>query len=610
MAARTRSLRLLLTLIFATVVAAPFAVGGVAASADTDDFTFDSFHADMSLTRAADGHAEVAITETIVARFPDEDQNRGIVRAIPDDADGVPLHTEILSVTRGDGSDLPYEVDEGGGFIQVATGDDSYVRGVQTYVISYTQRDSIRAYADTGADEFYRDINGTGWQQPFGEVSATIVVDPSLTDALTGDVSCYQGAEGSTDTCTVDERGGPGEARMFYPEAYDLAAEENVSVAIGFEAGTFVPGEVVRSPLETFAAATAPVWTVGSIAAMLASIAAAVAGFVARRRSGDAAGRGLIIAEYDPPKEVTVAQAAHLVGRGAAAVPATIVDLAVRGNLRIVTRGDDTVTLEYVAASDDPQRQKALDAIFEFAAEPGGRVWLGGDTQQVASRLAAYSAGAASDLRAAGLTRKRSQKVSVITLLVVIVAFFVAVASLVFAGFSHTASLLSIVAIPVVVIAGAASVFSWRQRDRVTDAGAPVRDHLIGLREYLELAEADRIQMLQSPDGAERTPDGVVELYEKLLPYAVIWGIEREWAEVLETRVHETRREIDWYTGANGFTSTAFAAALISTRSATNPTAAASSAAWASSGGSSFSGGSMGGGFSGGGMGGGGGGGR
>ena len=41
-------------------------------------------------------------------------------------------------------------------------------------------------------------------------------------------------------------------------------------------------------------------------------------------------------------------------------------------------------------------------------------------------------------------------------------------------------------------------------RKPLTAAGAEVRDHLKGLKEFIEWAEADRIRMLQSPMGAER----------------------------------------------------------------------------------------------------------
>ncbi|WP_447587764.1 hypothetical protein [Microbacterium lacticum] len=59
-----------------------------AAPAGVDDFTFDSFDADYTLTRADDGTSRLRAVETIVAVFPETDQNRGIRRAIPDTYQG------------------------------------------------------------------------------------------------------------------------------------------------------------------------------------------------------------------------------------------------------------------------------------------------------------------------------------------------------------------------------------------------------------------------------------------------------------------------------------------------------------------------------------------
>ena len=54
--------RILAALIMLFVVAVP-----TAAHADTSDFTFDSFHADYTLGRDADGTSRLAVVETIVA---------------------------------------------------------------------------------------------------------------------------------------------------------------------------------------------------------------------------------------------------------------------------------------------------------------------------------------------------------------------------------------------------------------------------------------------------------------------------------------------------------------------------------------------------------------
>jgi uncharacterized membrane protein YgcG len=583
-----------------------------AAHADEEDFTFESFHADMILSRDDDGHAELAVTETLVARFPqDEEQNRGIIRAIPDDYDGVPLHTEVLSVTDAQGDAVPFELSEDDGFLEVATGDDSFVFGSQTYVISYTQRDTIRAFDDTDADEFQRDINGTGWEQPFARVSTSLTLEPDLVAELTGNAACYRGEEGSRDTCDIERVEENGSA-VFRASTPNLESEEGLTIVVGFERGTFVPGEVERNAVEQFAFDATPAVQAGSIAAIVLSVAAAIAALLGRRQSRDARGRGVIVPEYEAPSGLTVMQAAHLAGRPTHAVPAALVDLAVAGNVRILAaEGADTadgVTLEFVRTSDDAERSDLLVALFGEGADVGARKIIAADAQALAKRLSDLSDVAKESLRAAGLTEQPRQSILTLAIYGAIAAFVLALVCLVLGALGRTGTWVGIAALIAAVVAGVLGVALWRYRDRVTEAGAPVRDRLLGLRDYLALAETDRLRVLQSPAGAERidVDDAlqVVHLYEELLPYAVIWGVEKDWAEVLELRVREAGTSLAWYGGGTSFSSVHFVTTFAALRTGSSPSA------WTGSGGGSMTGGSMGGGFSGMGSGGGGGGGR
>ena len=74
----------------ALVVAVP-----TAAAASVDDFVYDSFDADYYLVRSAAGTSVLYTTETIVAHFPDFDQNKGIVRWIPKADSGIAHDTEV-----------------------------------------------------------------------------------------------------------------------------------------------------------------------------------------------------------------------------------------------------------------------------------------------------------------------------------------------------------------------------------------------------------------------------------------------------------------------------------------------------------------------------------
>ena len=142
-------------------------------------------------------------------------------------------------------------------------------------------------------------------------------------------------------------------------------------------------------------------------------------------------------------------------------------------------------------------------------------------------------------------------------------------------------------------------------RKPLTSEGAKLKEHLLGLKEFIRVAEADRLQMLQSVSGAERVATdagSIIKVYEKLLPYAVLFGLEKEWAGTLGK--YYDQNPPDWYAGSNisAFNAGAFAAGVGSIASSV-----ASSYSGSSS--SSSSGGSGGGGSSGGGGGGGGGGG-
>lgn len=592
--------------ILALVAFALFAAPG--ARADVSDFTFDSFHAEMDLSRATDGHAELAVTETIVARFPDEDQNRGIVRAIPDDYDGVPLHTEVVSVTNGTGSAVPFEVESSRDEIRVLTGDDTYVRGVQTYVISYTQRDTIRSFADTDADEFYRDINGTDGEQPFGEVSVQLTVDAALSPAaLDGAAACYSGPQGSRTPCEISRTGDADSALTWSAGAADLGPGENVTIAVGFARGTFVPGEVVRTPLEQFSVDAAPALSALSLGTVGLGIVGIGAAAAARRRGRDAQGRGVIVPEYGPPEDVDILEGAEMVGRRGAAVPAAILDTAIAGHLRIVEDAEEKkrLTLEFLGADGaTPLHRGVLAAIFGRDPRPGTRLTLGPDHPDVATALQALPRAAAAEMRRRGWTEPPPRRGSVAAIILAVLAFVGSVVTLIVASAGTAPAWWQVVAIPATVVTGILVFVLIRYRDRVTDAGAAARDQLLGLRDYLQLAEADRLRVLQSPEGAQRRavdpgdPTQVLHLYERLLPWAVVWGIEREWAQALDTRVRETGGDLHWYAGSHGFSSAAFVSTFGTLRTASSPVTT-------TSGSGSFSGGSFGGGFSGGGMGGG-----
>jgi hypothetical protein len=139
-----------------------------------------------------------------------------------------------------------------------------------------------------------------------------------------------------------------------------------------------------------------------------------------------------------------------------------------------------------------------------------------------------------------------------------------------------------------------------------TEIGVQAHDDLLGLKDYIKLAEADRLKFLQSPEGAEKLPvadqfdpktaEAKVKLFEKLLPYAMIFGLEKDWAKQFNDIYTNPP---GWYQGGNW---TAFNAGyLVGSLGDFNTAAMANFASPSSSSGSGFSGGAGGGGGGGGG---------
>ena len=620
--------RLLASAVVALAAAAVFApLPAAADDVDTSDFEFRLFRAEYELSRAQDGTSQVTITETIVPVFPEFDQNRGIIRAIPDLYQDIPLHTEVRSVENESGEPVPYEAvwDDDLGFLELALGTDEFVHGEQTYVIEYTQRNVVGTFSDTDADEFYWDVNGNGWEQPFGAVEAQVNVDTAVAEALTGNTACYAGAVGETTPCDSIVRLEDPDGVAFRAEAADLAPYETLTVAIGFEAGTFVQGQPDPDYVSIYQP-RAPAWSaVVAIAGLIASGLVVLAALVLRLLpDGGARGRGTIIAEYSVPEDLNVMAAAHLVGKPGTAISAQLISLAVRRKIRLLdygVKGDADYAVQLLDPTGvDPLEERVLRALFGEPTVGESRDLPKTDTA-LAKALQRVSKAAAKSLRTQGFVEPipkwmRGGWLRTVAIVLVAVAFL----NEFFVVPEGADSSVTFWAIAGAVIALILVGFLSRKPTRFTEKGAERNDYLRGIRLYLEVAEEDRIRMLQSPEGAERvdlrgggvdTLDRVqlVKLYERLLPFAVIWGVEKEWMDQLAVRMEEAQTSPDWFAGRNGFSS----GAVVNTLHGVGRTASVtstSSSSWSGSGGSSFSGGSGGGGSSGGGGGGGGGGGR
>ena len=558
--------------------------------ASTSDFTFESFEADYYLGIDSDDRSTLKTVEKLVALFPEYDQNHGIERAIPSTYDGHSTSLRVVSVTDSDGRSLSYTTYASNDNEVLRIGDaDRYVHGRQTYVITYTQRDVTQWFSDTSADEFYWDTNGTQWRQPFGAVSARVHIADELQNRMNGQNACYYGAEGAAVRCDITARAGTVAA-----STTALGAGENMTLAIGFLPGTFTPYE--PSLWERLVV----IWTV---VVFFSSIIGIIAIFWLSYRYSGASNRSKeldpVAPEYIPPEGTSVLVSSQIAEGARAATTAALIDLAVRHHLKITQTKDKTLWRQ---AEYELEIIKSPDSLSNEEREFIGTLF-GGDTigtkLQTASLKNNYTLTSKlykntqaltkrikgdNDLRAKDELASRPFRQSGLALLV----FGVVTLS------------------PLVLIAALVAYICALQLRPLTDKGLALRRYLAGLKLYIEAAEKERIKMLQSPEAVAKAGVSIkgeadkklIHLYERVLPYAVLFGQEKEWNKQLAVHYEQAGSSPDWYAGHGVFHAAAFTGAMNDFSSTLNSygTSTSSSSGGSSGGGSSGGGGGGGGG--------------
>ncbi len=629
------------------------AAAALRVAASVDDFSYDAFEGDYWLGRGAGGRSELFTTETLVARFPEADQNKGIIRWIPKADSGIAHATQVVAVTGAGGAPIPWWTEEDDDFVYVLTGDDTYVHGVQTYVISYTMSDVVLRYEDTDADEFFWDTVGTDHAQPFGSVRANVrILGEAAAGILPDRAFCYTGPAQSTERCDIrpadaaaapDEvlawavgRGivGAAETQTALTAAdTGLGVDENVTVAIGFSQGTFAAPSPPPPPPYPWWEWILPVL---GLLAGFGGLAFVLVMKAVLRRNPD---RSPVIVEYTPPVDESPTLSAGVLGVPAKALAAHVVDLAVRDKVEITASGDRSdaddfhVVLRDAAGLEHDDR-RIVTTLFGKDAAPGDRVDLGVFAAKPPVRAVTYVRRIEDSTVDRGYRSRTPAWIGAVRGLLqfgglavaVVLTFFTDAVPSVLTDLGALGGWINFLAIASAFGAFIVLPFIGVPKTTLTLAGGRHRTYLDGIREYLSLAEEDRLRAAQTPQTADlvsagRRPFGdaanapgadVVNLYERLLPYAVLFGMQREWVEVIRAAqppevaaVPTTRLALFDSVTSNSLSDASssigrLAATPVSSGSSSSSSGSSFSSSWSSFGGSS------GGGFSGGGGGGGG----
>ena len=617
------SLNYIIILMFCLVLAGFWCQKPV--SAGVNDFYFSDFTGDYYLSKDEEGVSHLKVVESVTAVFPDFNQNKGICRQIPfTNQDGKNLTLSSLTrdnikLTRNGEPEPIYSIEKEGNYYNVCAGTDDYVLGKQTYTFEYEYERVVTEFTegDKTYQELYWDTNGNGATQRFDSVTARLhFADPSV---YTGKKWCYVGKYGISgqDRCTITaiDDGVEFKAKI-------LTAYENLTYDVELLAGSFT----IPEPVKNYA------YVYLTIAASLISLFFIVRFFIKYLKSREKANyyKGYFVKpEYQPHKEYSLAEMSEIyLGKKKDYKVAMLLEMIVNHQIELKKNDKKKWVINVVQSVNGEYADLLKILNGGTAAEVGDEIVVKRHTatSSLISTKRAIEAKIVGDLKNHGLVEKSYSfggsgkrglsniiAMTIITAPIVIMfgLFLMGILSdflkldeaygteFVFYRYFYRTMLILIIA--TIVICTFLNDRAEKYNSH-TKKGLEAVRYMDGLKLYIEMAEADRLKMLQSVKGADTSAKGIVKLYEKLLPYAAIFGLEESWMkEMKEYCELEEVAEPDYL--MNGLAISEITRGL---RSAA--TYATSSTTMSSSGGGSSSGfsGGGGGGFSGGGGGGGG----
>ena len=547
---------------------------------------------------------DVLFQETIVYDF-DTNARHGIYRDIVtrqrfDDRYDREYDLDVISVTSPTPrTPTEYEILDQENLSRIRIGDpDSTITGVRTYVITYRLKHILNAFDDH--DELYWNMIAPLWDVPID--ASTIVVH---TPKPPTQVACFAGPERSAKACARATIEGNGASFA----ASGLRPQNAFTVVIELSKGTVAAPTIDLHERWAFERAfTVDPLRLGMLGVLAAAVIAGVWRLVwvigrDRQWRGQSVARipaashdvedavplfnGTVTPpEYTPPDGMRPGLVGTIVDETAHPldVSATIVDLAVRGYLKI----EEIEATGWFGSSDwQLTRLKQTEGLATYESllldglfEEGNEVKFSDLRTKFATKLASMQQALYQELVDRGWYRRspastRGMWVGLgIAALVGAIGIFVATAAFTTFGI-----------VPLPLILGAVVLLSLAGRMPARTAnGTAMYRRVLGFRRFILDAETERSRF------AERA-----NLFYEYLPYAIVFRATKQWAKAFEDLNLPTP---DWYVSSHPFTTLALVSAMgdFSDRSVSAITSTPGGSGSSGFGGGGFSGGGGGGG--------------
>lgn len=563
----------------------------------------------------------IDVTETIRYNTSSYQERHGIYRDIyPYSSQGWKMAITNVEVVDEENNPYIYEQFKTGKKIRIKIGDPNVTFiGEKVYIIKYHATKATAQFEEF--DEIYWNATGNEWQMPIHLAVVTVKL-PGKTEPL--QFACYQGFTGSTEGCNYAKND---EGVHVFNSTRVLNYSEGITIAVGFPKGIVNPYTDEDRASNFFERNKE--WFLGALLPLLTLILSLGYWF---KKGNDPKGTGVIVPQYDVPNGLTPLEAGALINQNIQNeyISAEIIYLATKGYIKINQLEEKYIGFlkstdyelvrlkEYTDLSNDFDK-KLMRGLFEsdyraLSITEAFSKFKGIELEDLTtipiknvqsvklSELKYVFSNVVNEILTSvadtilnkgyysNFPKSRIRSEYVISAVVVTIFFSVFVGiflgALLFVEKPFIPFLSAFLSCVIYIIIS-------RYFPKKTQEGVMLEEQLLGLKEYLQIAEKDKLEFHNAP---EKKP----EIFEKLLPFAMVLGVAEVWAKEFDD-IYSTSPS--WYSSSSGthFTATNFTHSLSSFS-----TAAVSS--FVSTRGSGSGGGSSGGGSSGGGGGGGGGG--
>lgn len=492
----------------------------------------------------------VFVSENIIYNFG-SNQKHGIYRDIPLIAENGPrIDIAVSSVNDEAGNSYKYTTSIEGDVLRIKIGDpDTLISGVKTYVINYKVYGAIRTFNDH--DELYWNVTGNEWPVAIQNAKASV----SFPDMPILDVKmdCFTGSKGSAEkNCDITIDG----SIINYSANSPFNAGEGLTLVFGVPLG-YINNAYV-SPQKNYSAPAKEnsddfgfIFLIFLIISVLVIVNLFISWRTRRTKPKPVIPKELkgkpVVVEYSPPDDLLPIEIGALLDRRVdiTDISSVIMNLAVRGYIKIryivkeIPLWPDKKDFELLKLKDGADLEGSADKIiFKLLFSGRDSVILSDLKMQKTAfqkDIKEIQISTAHDLQDKGYFDKAAEnKIKFLKIFLYIMIGVSIIRLFVPEFFSDSRQFLFIIFLVAFITL---SVIIARFTNKLTIKGISALAKILGFREFLQLTEKDKLELLNAPDLRP-------EIFEKFLPYAMVLGVEDKWAKKFEG-IYNTIP--DWY---------------------------------------------------------------